>query len=225
MEHDATEIWAHVASTLSEVALRQRDSRRSVAAIGVTNQRETLVAWRRSTGEPIRPAIVWQDRRSAGICDRLREEGHEDFVRDADWPGARPVLHRYQDVVAAIRGEGGDFEITSDLVLSTVDAWVIWNLTGGTEGGVLATDATNASRTLLYDIHDRSWSSELADLFGVPQRVLPEIVASSGRVGTTAGRARRPRRRHSGRSRCPGSPATSTRHCSGRPAFVRAWRR
>ncbi|MGO9340952.1 MAG: FGGY family carbohydrate kinase [Acidimicrobiales bacterium] len=186
VEHDASEIWAHVASTLSEVTHRQREARRSVAAIGVTNQRETLVAWRRSTGEPIRPAIVWQDRRSAGLCDRLREEGHEDFVRDR----TGLVLDSYFTATKMswlIGGEGGPFEMTSDLVLSTVDAWVIWNLTGGTDGGVLVTDATNASRTLLYDIHDRNWSSELTELFGVPLRALPDLVPSSGRVGTTAG--------------------------------------
>jgi glycerol kinase len=144
------------------------------------------VAWRRSTGDPIRPAIVWQDRRSAELCDRLREEGHEDFVRDRTGLVLDPYFTATK-MSWLIRGEGGAFEITNDLVLSTVDAWVIWNLTGATDGGVLVTDATNASRTLLYDIHDRNWSSELTDLFGVPERVLPDIVASSGRVGTTAG--------------------------------------
>jgi glycerol kinase len=198
VEHDATEIWAHVASTLIEVAERQKEAGQSIAAIGVTNQRETLVAWRSSTGEPVRPAIVWQDRRSAGLCDRLREEGHEDLVRARTGLVLDPYftatkmswLMSGQSRESGLSGQSGQadpLEITSDLVLSTVDAWVVWNLTGGVAGGVLATDATNASRTLLYDIHHRRWSSELAELFGVPLGVLPEVVASCGRVGTTGG--------------------------------------
>ncbi len=186
VEHDPTEIWQHVVSTLSEVASRQREAGRSAAAIGVTNQRETLVAWHSSTGEPARPAIVWQDRRSAELCDRLREEGHEDFVR------ARTglVLDPYFTATKMswlISNETDPLEFSDDLVLSTVDAWVVWNLTGGVHGGVLATDSTNASRTLLYDIHDRRWSAELAELFGVPLATLPPVVPSSGRVGTIGG--------------------------------------
>ncbi len=186
VEHDAAEIWAHVAATLSEVAVRQREAGQSLAAIGVTNQRETLVAWRRSTGKPVRPAIVWQDRRSAGLCDRLREEGHEDFVRARTGLVLDPYFTATK--MAWLLSDAHDpLEITSDLVLSTVDAWVVWNLTGGTDGGILATDATNASRTLLYDIHDRRWSAELAELFGVPLETLPEVFPSCGRVGTTSG--------------------------------------
>jgi len=188
VEHDATEIWAHVASCLFEVAQRQKDAGQAVAAIGVTNQRETLVAWRRSTGEPIRPAIVWQDRRSAGLCDRLRNEGHEDFVRARTGLVLDPYFTATKMSWLISEHEQADpLEITSDLVMSTVDAWVVWNLTGGTNGGVLATDATNASRTLLYDIHEQRWSSELAELFGVSLGVLPGVIPSCGKVGVTAG--------------------------------------
>ena len=186
VQHDATEIIAHVKSTLIEVASRQHDAGRSIATIGVTNQRETLVTWHSSTGEPARPAIVWQDRRSAGICDRLRQQGHEDYVR------ARTglVLDPYFTATKMswlIADEEDPLEITSDLVFGTVDSWVVWNLTGGPEGGVLATDATNASRTLLYDIRNRTWSPELAELFGVPLSTLPEVVPSCGRVGRVGG--------------------------------------
>ena len=104
VEHDATEIWAHVASTLSEVAQRQREAGRSVAAIGVTNQRETLVAWQSSTGEPVHRAIVWQDRRSAALCDRLRERGPRGLRESPDRARPRPLLHCHQDGVADLRG-------------------------------------------------------------------------------------------------------------------------
>jgi glycerol kinase len=205
VEHDAAEIWAHVVSTLRQVAERQTEAGRQIAAIGLTNQRETLVCWRTSTGEPVRRAIVWQDRRSAALCDRLRSEGHEDFVRSRTGLVLDPYFSATK-MSWLLTGGGGDaggggyhggeagapgdterLEITDDLVMSTVDAWVLWNLTGGVDGGVLATDATNASRTLLYDIGARSWSSELADLFGVPLSVLPEVVPSCGRVGVVSG--------------------------------------
>lgn len=187
VEHDPMQIWSHVASTISEVAARQTARGQTIAAIGVTNQRETLVAWRTSTGQPVANAIVWQDRRTSQICDELREQGHEPFVRER----TGLILDPYFTATKMhwlLSDQGGHaVEVTDDLVMSTVDAWVAWNLTGGSDGGVLATDATNAGRTLLYDIRERQWSAELCDLFGIPQSVLPAVVPSCGRVATVSG--------------------------------------
>ena len=184
VEHDATAIWEAVAETVTEVAGRRRDARDGVAAIGITNQRETVVAWDRSTGLPLHRAIVWQDRRTAGRCDELRRNGHLPLVRQRTGLVLDPYFSATK--MAWLLDEGA-VEPGPNLVLGTVDAWVIWNLTGGTEGGVLATDPSNASRTLLYDITARQWSDELGDLFGVPLSTLPEVHPSCGRIGTVAG--------------------------------------
>ncbi|HXX90230.1 MAG TPA: glycerol kinase GlpK [Acidimicrobiales bacterium] len=186
VEHDAAEIWSHVVDTLTEVARRQADAGRRVAAIGITNQRETVVAWDRSTGEPLARAVVWQDRRTAPRCAALVEQGHLPTVRRRTGLVLDPYFSATK--MAWLLGEGG-VEAGAQLALGTIDAWVTWNLTGGPAGGVFATDATNASRTLLYDIAERAWSDELGELFGVPLRALPEVRPSSGRLGAVAGRA------------------------------------
>lgn len=185
VEHDASEIWSHVAATLLEVSERQQEAGQPVSCIGLTNQRETLVAWSRSTGRPLHRAIVWQDRRSAAICDDLRQQGHEDFVRSRTGLVLDPYFTATK--MAWLLSEGSLAADPHDLILSTVDAWIVWNLTGGTDGGALVTDATNASRTLLYDIRARGWSEELAELFGVPMSALPDVVPSCGRVGIVRG--------------------------------------
>ena len=183
VEHDAAEIWAHVEATLAEVASRRRAAGDTPAAVGITNQRETVVAWDRSTGRPRQRALVWQDRRTAAVCDRLRADGHLDVVRRRTGLVLDPYFSATK--MGWLLSEGG-VEADDDLALATVDAWVLWNLTGGPSGGVLATDASNASRTLLYDIVERQWSEELCALFGVPRRALPEVVPSCGRTGTIA---------------------------------------
>jgi glycerol kinase len=154
--------------------------RDGVAAIGITNQRETVVAWDRTTGAPYGTAIVWQDRRTAARCDELAAAGHLDLVRrrtglvlDPYFSGTKfEWLLRERDIPTG-----------PDLALGTIDAWLIWNLTGGE---VLATDVTNASRTMLYDIVDRQWSEELCELLHVPISALPEVRPSSGRFGVTS---------------------------------------
>ncbi len=181
VEHDAAAIWEAVAETVIEVADRQRQAGHTVAAVGITNQRETVVAWDRSTGRPLRRAIVWQDRRTAARCDALRQAGHLPLVRERTGLVLDPYFSATK--MAWLLDEGG-LQVTPDLVLGTVDAWVIWNLTGGPDGGILATDPSNASRTLLYDITTRRWSDELGELFGVPLHVLPEVRPSCGRLGT-----------------------------------------
>ncbi|HEX3980872.1 MAG TPA: glycerol kinase GlpK [Acidimicrobiales bacterium] len=184
VEHDAAEIWSAVAATVDEVARRRQAEGQTVAGIGITNQRETVVAWDRSIGEPRHRAIVWQDRRTAGRCDELQAAGHLDFVRAHTGLVLDPYFSATK--MAWLLTEGG-VTADADLVLGTVDSWVIWNLTGGPEGGALVTDPSNASRTLLYDIVDRRWSEELAELFGVPLATLPELRPSCGRFGLVAG--------------------------------------
>jgi glycerol kinase len=184
VEHDPTEIWDGVVSTVVDVARRRHEAGDAVAAIGITNQRETVVAWDRATGRPLHRAIVWQDRRTAERCDQLRAEGYLPVVRERTGLVLDPYFSGTK--MEWLLGPG-EVEVTDDLVLATVDAWLIWNLTGGTDGGVLATDATNASRTLLYDIRDRSWSDELCALFGVPRAALPEVRPSCGRFGVVRG--------------------------------------
>ena len=184
VEHDAAEIWAHVRATLAELSGRLADRGTAVAALGITNQRETVVAWDRRDGRPRHRALVWQDRRTADTCRALRDAGHEDAVRMQTGLVLDPYFSATK--MAWLLGPG---EVAKDdnLVLGTVDAWVAWNLTGGPDGGVLATDASNASRTLLYDIHQRRWSDELGSLFGVPLAALPQVVPSCGRIGTVSG--------------------------------------
>jgi glycerol kinase len=178
VEHDATEIWAAAGATLDEVV--DEVGLEAIAAIGITNQRETVVAWNRRSGEPYGTAIVWQDRRTAGRCDELMAAGHLDLVRartglvlDPYFSGTKfEWLLRERDI-----------PIDADLALGTIDSWLMWKLTGG---AVHATDVTNASRTMLYDIVDRRWSPELCDLLHVPIEALPEVRPSSGRFGVTA---------------------------------------
>ena len=180
VEHDAAEIWTAVQATLADLAGGLTEP---IAAIGITDQRETVVAWDRRTGKPLHRAIVWQDRRTAARCDDLRDEGVEPLVRST----TGLVLDPYFSATKAewLLTEGG-VAVTPDLALGTIDAWVLWNLTGGPEGGVHATEPSNASRTMLFDIRTLAWSDDLLDRFGVPAAALPEVRPSSGRFGVTA---------------------------------------
>ncbi len=178
VEHDADEIWAAVVDTLNEVV--DAVGRDRIGAIGITNQRETVMAWSRSTGKPHGTAIVWQDRRTANLCDELEAAGHLDMVRERTGLVLDPYFSgtKFGWLLA-----NREIPVDDDLALGTIDAWLIWNLTGGE---VFATDITNASRTMLCDIRSRSWDPDLCDLLGVPIDSLPEIVASSGRIGMTS---------------------------------------
>jgi glycerol kinase len=175
VEHDADDIWTAVLATLTQV-VDDLDGE-TVVAIGITNQRETTVVWDRSTGRPLHRAIVWQDRRTAARCDDLRVAGVEPLVR------ARTglVLDPYFSATKLewLLGEGG-VAVGEHLAFGTVDSWVLWNLTG-----VHATEPSNASRTMLFDIDTGAWCDELLELFGVPRSCLPEVRPSSGRFGTT----------------------------------------
>src|SRR5207248_5925091 len=155
---------------------------RPVAAIGITNQRETAVVWDRRTGAPRHRAIVWQDRRTAARCDELREAGKLDLVRRTTGLVLDPYFSATK--LEWLLTQGG-VQADDDLAFGTVDSWLLWNLTAGAGSPVHATDPSNASRTLLYDIGARAWSAELCDLFGVPMTCLPDVRPSSGPFGTT----------------------------------------
>ncbi len=180
VEHDATEIWEAAKETLNEVI--EAVGRNNVGAIGITNQRETVVAWDRTTGAPHRRAIVWQDRRTAERCEELQAQGALDLVRERTGLVLDPYFSSTK--IEWLLRHGG-VKIAESLALGTIDAWILWNLTGG---AVYATDPTNASRTMLYDIRRREWDQELCDLFGVPLDHLPEVKPSSGRFGETSDR-------------------------------------
>ena len=180
VEHDADEIWHAVQTTLTTVI--DQVGRESVAAIGITNQRETVMAWNRSTGAPYGTAIVWQDRRTAQRCDELAAAGLLADVRritglvlDPYFSGSKVewLLHNR------------DIPTGDTLAIGTIDSWLVWNLTGGE---VHATDTTNASRTMLFDITLLAWSPEMCAVFGVPMDALPEVKPSSGRFGVTSER-------------------------------------
>ena len=178
VEHDPMEIWASQSGVMAEVLAKAKIAPADVAAIGITNQRETTVLWERATGRPVANAIVWQDRRTAPLCDALRAAGHETtfarktgLVLDAYFSGTK--LKWLLDHVADARSRAE----RGELAFGTVDSWLIWNLSGG---ATHVTDPSNASRTLMFDIHRGEWDDELLALLDVPRAVLPTVVASSG---------------------------------------------
>jgi glycerol kinase len=184
VEHDAQEIWSTQLGVAQEAITQARLRARDIAAIGITNQRETVVVWDRRSGKPIHNAVVWQDRRTAGLCDQLRAAGKEELVQgktglvlDAYFSGTkvRWLLDHVEG--ARERAERGE------LAFGTVDSWLVYNLTGGE---CHITDATNASRTMLYNIHTGDWDDELLALLDVPRAVLPQVRASSEVYGETA---------------------------------------
>jgi len=177
VEHDPDDIWVAVEATLAELRATLDEP---VAAIGVTNQRETVVAWDRHTGEPLHNAIVWQDRRTAARCQRLEDDGHLPLVRHTTGLVLDPYFSATK--MAWLLSEGG-VRAGPRLAMGTVDSWILWKLTGG---AVFATDPSNASRTMLYDIRHGAWSTELCDLFRVPVAALAEVRPTSGRFGVTA---------------------------------------
>ncbi|MGA2836580.1 MAG: glycerol kinase GlpK [Acidimicrobiales bacterium] len=183
VEHDADEIWRSVRETLAEVAGRLADADRVARSIGITNQRETVVAWDRSTGATLHRALAWQDRRTADRCAELRDAGHLPLVRERTGLVLDPYFSasKMQWLL-----EQGGVRDGPDLALATVDTWLLWNLTGAADGGTFATDVTNASRTMLFDIVVRRWSEELCDLFRVPASALPAVRPSCGRFATVA---------------------------------------
>jgi glycerol kinase len=184
VEHDPREIWSSQAATIAEALARANVTAREIAAIGIANQRETTLLWDRRTGEPIAPAIVWQDRRTAGHCEQLRAAGHEPEIArrtglllDPYFSGTKLTWLLENVPGARARAERGE------LAFGTVDSWLIWQLTGGS---VHATDASNASRTLLFNVHTGDWDPVLLGILAVPAACLPRVVASSAAPGIGA---------------------------------------
>jgi glycerol kinase len=178
VEHDPVEIWTSQRAVIDLALAKAGISIRDIAAIGITNQRETTVVWERATGRPIAPAIVWQDRRTAGICDQLRLDGRAPLfqqktglVLDAYFSGTKVQWLLDNVAGARARAERGE------LAFGTIDSWLIWNLT---RGAAHVTDPSNASRTLLFNIHAGAWDDELLALLRIPRALLPRVVPSSG---------------------------------------------
>ena len=178
VEHDAREIWQTQLAVANQALDQAGCAAQDLAGIGITNQRETIVIWNRATGEPIHNAIVWQDRRTSGHCQGLREAGQEGFIQERTGLVLDPYFSASK-VHWLLRNIPGamDAAQAGELAMGTIDTWLIWNLTGGT---CHSTDHSNASRTLLYNLHTCDWDEELLAIWNIPREILPEIVDSSG---------------------------------------------
>lgn len=187
VEHDASEIWHHVGEVIGIALGKAHLTRHDVASVGITNQRETTVIWNRATGQPIANAIVWQDTRTQERIDELVERGAGKRITELTGLPMSPYFSASK--IAWMLDQPGVREQAErgELAFGTIDTWLLYNLTGGANGGVHATDVTNASRTLLMDLETLDWSDELLELFGIPRSLLPEIRPSSGRFGIIAG--------------------------------------
>lgn len=184
VEHDPEDIWSSTLVTLQKAEQQAIEQNADIVALGLTNQRETTVIWDRKTGEPIHKAIVWQDRRTAPLCEKLKTQGCTQLIRDRTgllldpYFSATKIAWLLEYVQGArIRAEQGR------LAFGTIDSFLIWRLTGGKRH---LTDATNASRTLLFNIHSQQWDDDLLQLFNIPRAVLPEVLDSAANFGTTS---------------------------------------
>ena len=180
VEHDPTEIWNNTREVIGQALSKASLTRHDIAAIGITNQRETAVVWDKTTGKPVYNAIVWQDTRTQSIVDRLAKDGGVERFKPtvglplATYFSGTKIVWILENVEGAReKAEAGD------LLFGTTDSWVLWNLTGGTDGGVHVTDVTNASRTLFMDLETLQWDDEILGIFDVPKSMLPEIKSSS----------------------------------------------
>jgi glycerol kinase len=186
VEHDPNEIWSSQAGVIAEAITSIGLNGKSIAAIGITNQRETTVLWDRETGKPVYNAIVWQDRRTSEFCNELKFKGYGDTIKsktglliDAYFSGTK--IRWILDTVAGAREKAEK----GKLAFGTIDSWLVWNLTNGQKH---ITDVTNASRTMLFNIHTQEWDTELLDILNIPRTILPEVKSSSeiyGETGTT----------------------------------------
>ena len=187
VEHDAMEIWDNAREVVGQALGKANITRHSIAAVGITNQRETTVIWNKHTGIPVYNALVWQDTRTQPIVDRLAEDGGVDRFRKitglplATFFSATKIVWVLENVPGA-----KEAAISGDLLFGTMDTWLLWNFTGGTEGGVHKTDVTNASRTMLMNLRTLEWDQDIAAEFGIPNIMLPEICSSSEIYGTVS---------------------------------------
>ena len=185
VEHDPGEIWSTQVGVATEAMIKAGLTPKDIAAIGITNQRETTIVWDRRTGKPIHNAIVWQDRRTSGYCDQLKDAGHSKTIQEKtgliiDAYFSATKIKWLLDNVAGARERAEE----GTLAFGTVDSWLVWNLTGG---AVHVTDVTNASRTMLFNIHTLTWDRSLLELFEIPENMLPQVRSSSEVLGETAG--------------------------------------
>lgn len=185
VEHNANEIWTTQVSVATEAIVKGGLTPTDIAAIGITNQRETTVLWDRKTGEPLHNAIVWQDRRTSAYCDELKSQGHAKLIQEktgliVDAYFSATKIKWILDNVEGAREKA----FAGDIAFGTIDAWLIWKLT---DGRVHVTDVTNASRTMIYNIHTLDWDQELLELFDIPASILPQVKSSSEVYGETTG--------------------------------------
>ena len=183
VEHDPNEIWKSVVQTCSDVINKTNINANDIAAIGITNQRETTIVWNRETGDPIHNAIVWQDRRTADLCKTLKADGHEGMITEKTGLLLDPYFSATKiqwilDNVKDARAQAAE----GKLLFGTVDSFLLWKLTGGKNH---ATDATNAARTMLYDIRNGNWDQEICDLLNIPMNMLPEVQDCASDFGVT----------------------------------------
>jgi len=183
VEHDPLEIWRSQLATAREALAKARLQAGDIRALGITNQRETTVLWNRKTGQPIHNAIVWQDRRGEPVCAQLREQGHAALIQSRtglliDSYFSATKIKWLLDNVAGARDEAQ----RGELAFGTVDSWLLWQLTGG---ALHATDVTNASRTMLFNVHDNQWDAELLRLLDIPAQLMPKVLPSSAVFGQT----------------------------------------
>lgn len=183
VEHNANEIWQTQLKVAQDVLRNNNIDAKDIAAIGITNQRETTVVWNKNTGEPIHNAIVWQDRRTASICDEIKQNGYEDYVKettglvvDAYFSGTK-----IKWLLENVEGARAEAE-KGNLLFGTIDSWLVWKLTGGTNH---ITDYSNASRTLIYNIKDLKWDDKMLDILSIPSSMLPTVKPSSEVYGET----------------------------------------
>jgi glycerol kinase len=185
VEHNAAEIWSTQVSVATEAIIKAGITPTDIAAIGITNQRETTILWDRRTGEPLHNAIVWQDRRTSAYCDELKAKGHAKNIQEktgliVDAYFSATKIKWMLDNVPGAREKA----LAGEIAFGTIDSWLIWKLT---DGRVHVTDVTNASRTMIYNIHTLEWDQELLDLFDIPAAILPEVKSSSEVYGETTG--------------------------------------
>ena len=207
MEHDPKEIWTSQASVAAEVLADAGISPTQVAAIGITNQRETTIIWDRKTGKPIMNAIVWQDRRTTELCQKMKNEGLEPLIQQKTGLLLDPYFSasKIRWILDQIPG-AMERAKRGELAFGTVDSWLVWKLT---KGSTHVTDVTNASRTMLFNIHTEEWDEELLALWKIPRELLPKVCSSSEVYAETAD------------SFSP-TPIPDQRHC-GRPAGCAFW--
>lgn len=190
VEHDPMEIWGAVQAVISGALAKGGIDPKDIAAVGITNQRETTVVWNKKTGKPVYNAIVWQDTRTDQICNELAKEGGQDRLRaKVGLPLATyfsgPKVKWILDNVDGARASAD----AGDLAFGNIDSWLIWNMTGGTNGGVHVTDVTNASRTMLMNLQTLDWDDDILKLMGIPRSMLPAIKSSSEKYGDIVGGA------------------------------------